>query len=77
MMLESTPTASYHSLQITAKKQMSHYLTMNGFYVYNKSFYSADPKANGLASTAQDHNALLDHRITIKYTRRAFQVCGT
>lgn len=61
-MLGSSPTASYHSLQITAKKQMSHNLMLNGFYVFSKSFYSADPGAVGPSSITQDFDALSEER---------------
>ncbi len=60
--LVSTPTASYHSLQITATKQMSHNLMLNGYYVFSKSFYSADPGAVGPSSIAQDFDALSEER---------------
>jgi hypothetical protein len=60
--LTSTPTASYHSLQITAKKQMSHNLMLNGFYVFSKSFYSADPGAVGPSSITQDFDAISEER---------------
>jgi len=60
--LGSSPTASYHSLQITAKKQMSHNLMLNGFYVFSKSFYSADPGAVGPSSITQDFDALSEER---------------
>ncbi len=61
-LLTSTPTASYHSLQITARKQMSHNFALNGFYVFSKSFYSADPGATGPSSNTQDFNALNEER---------------
>jgi Carboxypeptidase regulatory-like domain/TonB dependent receptor len=61
-LLKSSQTASYHSLQISATKQMSHNLMLNGFYVFSKSFYSADPAAVGANTVAQDFDDLREER---------------
>lgn len=60
--LESPLTASYHSLQVTARKQMAHGLMLNGFYVFSKSFYGADPGAVGPSSVTQDFDAMGEER---------------
>jgi len=69
-LLGSSPTASYHSLQISAKKQMTHNLMLNGFYVFGKSFYSADPGATGPSSIAQDFDALSEERGSSDFDQR-------
>jgi hypothetical protein len=59
--IESNQTASYHSLQISARKQLTNNLMLNGFYVLSKSFWSAQPSGTGL-SNAQDYDALYEER---------------
>ena len=60
--LESTQTTSYHSLQITAEKRMSHDFMLRGFYVFSKTFLSASVSAVGLGSETQDFDALYEER---------------
>lgn len=69
-LLESSLTASYHSLQISAQKQMSHHLTLHGYYVFSKSFYSADPGAVGPTSVTQDFDNLREERGPSDYDQR-------
>jgi len=51
--LLSNLTASYHSLQISASKQLSHSFSISGFYVWSKALDSFEPDVDGL-STPQD-----------------------
>jgi Carboxypeptidase regulatory-like domain len=59
--IESNQTASYHSLQISARRQLTRNLMLTGFYVLSKSFWSAQPSGTGL-SNAQDYDALYEER---------------
>jgi hypothetical protein len=54
-------TASYHSLQISARRPLTNNLMLSGFYVFSKSFWSASGSGIG-ASTAQDFNAMWEER---------------
>jgi hypothetical protein len=57
----SNQTSSYHSLQISARRPLTHNLMLNGFYVLSKSFWSS--AASGISiSTAQDYNAMWEER---------------
>ncbi|HKR27274.1 MAG TPA: carboxypeptidase regulatory-like domain-containing protein, partial [Acidobacteriaceae bacterium] len=59
--LTSNQTASYHSLQLSVNRQMTHNLMLSGFYVLSHSFQSAGESAVGLA-TAQDWANLWEER---------------
>jgi Carboxypeptidase regulatory-like domain/TonB dependent receptor len=59
--LSSNQTASYHSMQISANRPLTHNLLLNGFYVWSHAFQSANESADGLA-TAQDWDALGEER---------------
>ncbi len=59
--LISNQTASYHSLQISAHRQVTRDLMLNGFYVLSHSFQSSNESAVGLA-TAQDFAHLEEER---------------
>jgi Carboxypeptidase regulatory-like domain len=59
--LITNQTASYHSLQLSAQRRMTHHLTLNGFYVLSHSFQSSNESAIGLA-TAQDFAHLEEER---------------
>jgi hypothetical protein len=59
--LISNQTASYHSLQISAHRPLTHNLMLNGFYVLSHSFQSSNESAVGLA-TAQDFAHLEEER---------------
>jgi hypothetical protein len=48
--LLSNLTANYHSLQISAGKQLSRNFSMNGFYVWSHGIDSFEPDADGLSS---------------------------
>jgi hypothetical protein len=58
---ESNETASYHSLQVSASRPLTHNLMLNGFYVWSHSFQSVNESAIGLA-TAQDFANLWEER---------------
>jgi hypothetical protein len=60
--VESNQTANYNSLQISARKQMTHNLMINGYYVWSHSLWSANSSAIGLAPTAQDYSQLGEER---------------
>ena len=60
--VESNQTANYNSLQISALKQMTHNLMINGYYVWSHSLWSANSSAIGLAPTAQDYSQLGEER---------------
>jgi Carboxypeptidase regulatory-like domain len=49
--IDSSQTASYHSLQISATKRFAHGFMVNGFYVLSKTFWSAYPSGAGLSQT--------------------------
>jgi Carboxypeptidase regulatory-like domain len=59
--IESNQTASYHSLQISARRPLTRNLMLNGYYVLSHSFVSAPPSGAGL-SAAQDYGALWEER---------------
>jgi hypothetical protein len=48
--LLSDLTGSYHSLQISAGKQLSRNFSVNGFYVWSHAIDSFEPDADGLSS---------------------------
>ena len=58
---ESNETASYHSLQISASRPLTHNLMINGFYVFSHSFQSVNESAIGQA-VAQDFDNLREER---------------
>ena len=58
---ESNETASYHSLQISASRPLTHNLLLSGFYVLSHSFQSVNESAIGQA-TAQDFDNLWEER---------------
>jgi len=52
--LQSSETASYHSVQISLSRQMSKNLKLSGFYVYANGFQSAGLNGVGTAGGTQD-----------------------
>jgi hypothetical protein len=58
---ESNETASYHSLQVSASRPLTHNFMLNGFYVFSHSFQSVNESAIGQA-TAQDFANLWEER---------------
>ncbi len=59
--LESRETASYHSLQFTASRPLTHNLMLNGFYVWSHNIESVNPDADG-QGTAQDFDNLWEEK---------------
>lgn len=66
---ESNETASYHSLQISASRPLTHNLMLNGFYVWSHAFQSVNESAIGQAS-AQDFANLWEERGPMDIDRR-------
>lgn len=60
--LISNQTASYHSLQVSANRQMTHNLMLNGFYVWSHALESNNIAADGIGSTTQDWDNLWEER---------------
>jgi hypothetical protein len=52
--LLSDLTGNYHSLQVSASKQLSHSFSINGFYVWSKAMDSFEPDADGLSVPQDD-----------------------
>jgi len=60
-LMQSNGTASYHAMQLTAKKAMSKHLTLTAFYTFSKSISSAQMDGASTNGGAQDfHNLALD-----------------
>jgi hypothetical protein len=72
--LESPVTASYHALQISARRPMTHSLMLSGFYVFSKSFESADGTATGIGGATQDYDNLWEERGPTDFDRRHMAV---
>ena len=68
--LESNQTASYHSLQVSMQRRLTHNLMLNGFYVWSHSFQSANESAVGIAY-AQDFANLWEERGPTDNDRRS------
>jgi Carboxypeptidase regulatory-like domain len=60
-LLKSVDNASYHSLQITASRPLTHNLQINGFYVLSHSFVTVSPDGVGVGS-AQDFANIREER---------------
>jgi hypothetical protein len=61
ILIDSSQTANYNSLQVSVHKPMTHNLLINGYYIWSNSFWSANASAIGLA-TAQNFSALNEER---------------
>src|SRR5262249_39225959 len=59
--LISNQTASYHSLQFSVHRRLTHNFMLNGFYVWSHSFQSSNESAVGIAY-AQDFANLWEER---------------
>ena len=60
-LMQSNGTASYHAMQLTAKKAMSKHLSLTAFYTFSKSISSAQMDGASTNGSAQDfHNLALD-----------------
>ncbi|MDR3792748.1 MAG: TonB-dependent receptor [Terracidiphilus sp.] len=60
--LQAHQTGSYHSLQISASRPMTHNLMLSGFYVWGKAFQSAPNNGIGTAGGLQDFYAPQEER---------------
>jgi hypothetical protein len=67
--LISNQTGSYHSLQISASRPLSHNLLLNGFYVWSHAIQSSNESAIG-QMTAQDFANLWEEKGPMDYDRR-------
>jgi hypothetical protein len=72
--MESPVTASFHSLQISARRPMTHNLMLSGFYVFSKSFESADGTATGIGGDVQDYDNLWEERGSTDFDQRHMAV---
>lgn len=68
--LRSNQTASYHSLQISAIRPLTHNLMLSGFYVLGHAFQSVNENGVGTAGPAQDFYALWEERGPMDVDRR-------
>lgn len=68
--LEAHQTASYHSIQISASRPLTHNLMLSGFYVLGKAFQSAQNNGIGTAGGVQDFAALKQERGLMDVDRR-------
>jgi hypothetical protein len=61
-LMQSNQTASYNSLQVTAKRSMSRDLGFNVFYTFSKSLCAAEMAGQSTNGAAQDFNNMtLEH----------------
>jgi hypothetical protein len=67
--LLTNQTASYHSLQISANRPLSHNLLLNGFYVWSHAIQSSNESAIG-QMTAQDFANLWEEKGPMDQDRR-------
>ena len=67
--LESRETASYHSLQISAERRLTHNLMLSGFYVWSHNIDSVNPDGIG-QGTAQDFDNLWEEKGPAAVDRR-------
>ena len=68
--LTSDQTASYHSLQVSATRPLTHNLMFSGFYVLGHAISSANNNGVGQAGNAQDFYALWEERGPMDGDRR-------
>jgi hypothetical protein len=67
--LISNQTASYHSLQVSANRRLSHNVMVNGFYVWSHAIQSSNESAIG-QMTAQDFANLWEEKGAMTADRR-------
>ena len=60
--MQSGETASYHALQISATKRMSHHLMFTAFYIYSKTFDSVQVQNNTTQALVQNFNNMAEDR---------------
>ncbi|MBV9084890.1 MAG: TonB-dependent receptor [Acidobacteriaceae bacterium] len=62
VLMQSNQTASYNALQITAKKALGKYFSLNSYYVFSKSLSGASLDQQSTNPGAQDfNNVALEH----------------
>jgi len=59
---QSGQAASYHSLQTSLTQQMSHHISLNGFYSWSKTLSTVGLESSGPGGTAQNYNNLRAER---------------
>jgi hypothetical protein len=62
LLMQSNQTASYHSLQITSQLRLASRLMLNAFYVYSKTWDSAELQNNTTQGGAQNMSNLREER---------------
>lgn len=62
LQIYSDQTASYHGLQITANKRMSHHLMFNSFYTFSKTLNSVELQNNTVTGGAQNYAAISEDK---------------
>jgi hypothetical protein len=67
--LTTNQTASYHSLQVSANRRLTHNLMLNGFYVWSHAIQSSNESAIG-QMTAQDFANLWEEKGPFDADRR-------
>jgi hypothetical protein len=67
--LTTNQTASYHSLQVSANRPLTHNLMLSGFYVWSHAIQSSNESAIG-QMTAQDFDNLWEERGPMDADRR-------
>jgi hypothetical protein len=71
--LITNQTASYHSLQVSANRRLSHNVMVNGFYVWSHAIQSSNESAIG-QMTAQDFANLWEEKGPMDADRRSIAV---
>lgn len=62
LLVQSNQTASYHGMQLTVTKRMSHHLLLNAFYTFSKNLNSVQLDNNQTQGGAQNMLALNEER---------------
>jgi hypothetical protein len=62
LLVQSNQTASYHAMQLTVTKRMSHHLLFNAFYTFSKNLNSLELDNNQTQGGAQNMLALSEER---------------
>jgi len=62
LLVQSNQTASYHGMQLTVTKKMSHHLLLNAFYTFSKNLNSVQLDNNQTQGGAQNMSNLAEDR---------------
>jgi len=62
LLVQSNQTASYHGMQLTVTKRMSHHLLLNAFYTFSKNLNSVQLDNNQTQGGAQNMSSLAGDR---------------